>query len=444
MENGGERDFERALERFAAVSQVVALVLSKESLSRAIIKVSKMQQNSHKSISRATLYRWHKAYTTQGFEGLFDEPRTLKGSGLDSDFLDFLKSEKNKDPGASIPEVIARARELGVVDREGAINRSTVYRAARSLNLPIFRRKKAEATTMRPFAYEHRMIMVLCDGKHFRAGASGAKRVALIFIDDATRYVLDIFVGFTEDAAFFLRSLHKVLENFGHMGSLYLDHGPGFTASDTKKVFGSLKIPFIYGKVRYPEGHAKIERFNSTITQDLLRGLHKPDIDPSCSALELRLRHYIRERYNRKFHSGLNAIPEETFQHDTKPLHFPLTSDELKRAFVVTETRLVRRDNVINWNGSVFEVPLGHSGRKLTVYRDLIGQKIWILHHGEAFELHPPDLALNARERRASSAAPEQLRGPITTAAEIHFNRHFRPIVGEDGGFTDKPSQQEN
>jgi transposase InsO family protein len=88
------------------------------------------------------------------------------------------------------------------------------------------------------------------------------------------------------------------------MGSLYLYHGPGFISGDTKKVLATLRIPLIHGKVAYPQGHAKIERFNSTITQDLLRGLKKPEIDPGCRALELRLRHYIRERYNTQGHSS--------------------------------------------------------------------------------------------------------------------------------------------
>ena len=403
-----------------------------------------MQAGSSQYVSRASLYRWYKSYQSGGFDRLFDKPQALKGSRLDQTFLNFLWCEKTKDPDASIPEVIARARELGVVARQLSIDRSTVYRAARSLDLPILRRKRAEATTMRPFAYSQRMMMLLCDGKHFRAGASGLKRVALIFIDDATRYVLDIFVGFSESAAFFLRSLHKVLANFGHMEGIYFDHGSGFTAADTKKVFASLNIPFIYGKVRYPEGHAKIERFNSTVTQDLLRGLHKAEIDPCCAVLELRLRHYIRERYKLRLNSGLGGIPEEVFLADSKALKFLRSSDDLRRAFVVTESRLVRRDNVIHWDGLIYEIPLGYSGRKVTIYRDLLDQKIWILHQGHAFELHPPDLALNAREKCAKSKPMEPPWDPITTAAEIQFNRDFRPIVGADGGFSDQANQPEN
>jgi putative transposase len=433
---------DRALKRFAVISQIEALVLTKESLGGAITKVFARQPDAANALSRASLYRWHKAYKTKGFEALFDEPRALKGSSLDQGFLDFIQSEKLKDPGASIPEVIARARERRVIGYTQAVDRSTVYRAALALNVPILRRKRAEETNMRPFAYEHRMTMVLCDGKHFRAGASKVKRVALIFIDDATRYVLDVFVGFSENSAFFLRSLHRVLETFGHMEGLYLDHGSAFTADDSVKVMASLKIPLIHGTVGYPQGRAKIERFNGTIAEDLLRGLDKPGIDPSCSALELRLRHYVREDYNQEHHSIVNGTPASLFENDSKALEFPLNHSDLKRAFVITETRKVRADNVIDYNGINYETPLGYSGRRITIYRDLLSPKIWVLHHGQAVELHPPDLAFNARERRSGAKPKPPVQGPITTAAELHFNRKFSSIVGIDGGFTDKPTQQ--
>jgi putative transposase len=430
---------ERALWRYTMISQVELLVLAKMSLAEAIARVCKMQSGAENSISRASLYRWYHAYRKSGFDGLLDRPRKPQTSSLPPAFLQFLRKEKEHDHDASIPEVIRRAREIGIIGAKEGIDRSTVYRAARSLNLPIFKRKKFEATTMRPFAYEHRMMLVMCDGKHFRAGGNGAKRVALIFIDDATRYVLDIFVGFSEDTEFFLRSLHRVLETFGHMGSLYLDHGPGFISDDTKKVLANLRISLIHGRTAYPEGHAKVERFNSTITQDLLRGLKKPEIDPGCGALELRLRHYIRERYNRQMHAALGRDPKSAFQGDTKPLHFPFSEADLKRAFVISKNRRVRKDNVIDHDGQPYEMPLGYAGRVVTVYVDILSLKVSFLHKGEAVVLDAPDYGRNAREPRASARTVEALKGPITTAADLHFNRDFSPIVSDDGGFVETP-----
>jgi putative transposase len=429
----------RALQRYNMISQVELLVLAKMSTRQAIARVCKMQSGSQTAVSHASLYRWYLAYTKSGFDGLFDRPRKPRESSLPPVFLKFLQEEKGQDHDASIPEVIRRAREIGIIGAKEGIDRSTVYRAARSLNLPIFKRKKFEATTMRPFAYEHRMMLVMCDGKHFRAGGSGAKRVALIFIDDATRYVFDIFVGCSEDTVFFLRSLYRILVTFGHMGSLYLDHGPGFISDDTKAVLANLKIPLINGKVAYPQGHAKIERLNSTITQDLLRGLKKPEIDPACSALELRLRHYIRERYNKQTHSTLGVDPESIFHDDQRPLHFPLSETDLRRAFIIRKNRRVRKDNVIEHDGQPYEMPLGYAGRVVTLHIDILSGMVSFLHKGESLVLAPPDYGRNAREPRASKAALEASKGPITTAAELHFNRDYGPIVSSDGGFVEPP-----
>ncbi len=430
---------ERALWRYAMISQMEMFILAKMSLAEAIARVCKMQSGAEKSISRASLYRWYHAYKKSGFDGLFDQPRKPQESSLPPVFLKFLQEEKGQDHDASIPEVIRRARELGIIGAKEPIDRSTVYRAARSLNLPIFKRKKLEATTMRPFAYEHRMMLVMCDGKHFRAGGSGAKRVALIFIDDATRYVLDIFVGFSEDTKFFLRSLYRILETFGHMGSLYVDHGPGFISDDTKKVLATLRIPLIHGKVAYPQGHAKIERFNSTITQDLLRGLKKPEIDPGCQALELRLRHYIRERYNKQTHSAFDRDPDSIFHADGKPLHFPFSEADLRRAFIVSKNRRVRKDNVIDHDGQLYEMPLGYAGRVVTIYSDILSAKVSFLHKGQSVVLASPDPGRNAREPRSVLRPLETPKAPITTAAELHFNRDFSPIVQGDGGFSEPP-----
>ena len=50
---------------------------------------------------------------------------------------------------------------------------------------------KQEADRRR-FAYPHRMMMVLADGKHFRAGVPRKRRVAVFFLDDATRFGLGV------------------------------------------------------------------------------------------------------------------------------------------------------------------------------------------------------------------------------------------------------------
>ena len=288
---------------------------------------------------------------------------------------------------------------------------------------------------MRPYAYDSRMMMVMCDGKHFRAGDSRVKRVALFFIDDATRYVLDVAVGSSESTSLFLRGLYSVVSRFGLMDALYMDRGPGFFSDDSKAVMASLELPFIYGRKGYPEGRGKIERFNGTVTQDLLRGLQKPTIDPSYESLELRLRHYIHNRYNTRFNEGVEGVPQVLFTNDPKPLNIP-DHDELTKSFILTDYRKVRRDNVILNDSIAYEVPLGYAGRYIQIFRCLLSDQIFMRHKDVSIKLQPADLAANTRNRsphirESRSNQPK----PITTAAELDFNRSFSPIVDHDGGY---------
>ena len=431
--------WDRALYRYAAVSQVQSLTLGGLSLAQAVHRASSQDfadaSGRARRAPRSSLYRWYADYKKAGIEGLFDEKRVGKGSSLPPKFLHFLVAEKGRDPEASIPDVIAKALEAGIIASD--LDRTTVYRAAHRLNLPLLRRQLAQATAMRPFAYPFRMQMMLCDGKYFRAGGDRLKRLALFFLDDATRVVLDVFVGTAgESAEFFLRSLFQILKTFGYMGACYLDRGPGFKADDTERVFAALGIPLILGTARYPEGRGKIERFNRTVGRQLLRSLAKPEIDPAPRALELRIRHYLRERYSQHFHEGLDAVPQERFDALDQPrLILPESEAELRRAFVLTDTRKVRNDNVVAWDDEVYEVPLGYAGRRITVFRDIVSGELSVLHAGRAVRIHAPDLEANARQRRGKVPRVVQPVGPVTTAAELHFNRDYAPIVGPDGGF---------
>jgi len=214
------------------------------------------------------------------------------------------------------------------------------------------------------------------------------------------------------------------------------------------KVMANLDIPLILGTADYPEGRAKIERFNSTVTQDVLRGLTKPEIDPACSSLELRLRHYCQKRYNLREHNGINNIsPATAFNNDSRSLRHPYDEEQLRRAFYITSQPKVSRHNVINFRKKMLEVPLGYTGKRITIYRDVLSDSVYMLHEGQYIQLMPADLGANARERRAPSRKKKRTKkeppiGPITTAAEMHFNRDYSPIVDEDGGFVSPPHKQ--
>jgi transposase InsO family protein len=434
-----------ALFRYQIVSAVRARALSGQGTEAAVRAVAAQPHltpaGELRTVSVRSLYRWLAEHDHDGPAGV--APTPVISRALPAPLLDFLAEEKAEDRYASIPELLRRARELGVIGPHQRIDRTSVWRACVRLGLPLRRVPAKHEADQRRFAYPHRMMMMLADGKHFRAGARRRRRVALFFLDDATRFGLGVVVGTDETAALFLRGLHAVLRRFGFMDIVFLDRGPGFRADDTAAACRRLDIHLVLGTAGYPEGHGKIEKFNQTAQAQVLRGFPgAADVDDDCGALELRLSHFLDHRYNRQPHEALGgATPLDRFEADTRALRFPDSDAALTDRFVVTETRKVSADNVLSFAGADYEVPRGHAGTEITVWRHLLSGALSVVHDGTLVSLAAVDLARNAVARRAVPPAPgpDDAEGAPRTAAQLAFARDFAPVVGPDGGFPAAP-----
>jgi len=439
-----------ALFRYQIISAVKARELSGQGMDAAVREVAAQQHvtldGKQKTAAVRSIYRWLAELDRDGPSGIETaRPERMISRALPQPLVDFLTKEKAEDRYASVPELIRRARERGVLGPHERPDRSSVWRACVRLGLPLRRVPAKQEADKRRFAYPHRMMMVLADGKHFRAGVSRAKRVAVFFIDDATRFVLGVVVGTDETAELFLRGLHRVLRRFGFMDIVFLDRGPGFRADDTAAACRRLDINLVLGTAGYPEGHGKIEKFNQTAQSQVLRGLPgAADVDADCGALELRLTHFVDHRYNQQPHEALGGqTPLARFEADTRALRFPADDAELAGRFVVTETRKVSADNVVSYDGIAYEVPRGHAGTRITVWRHLLSGALSVVHDGRLVAVAPVDLAQNAVLRRAvpSAPAPDDDERAPQTAAQLAFARDFAPVVGPDGGFPVTPNR---
>ena len=435
------RPTSEALLRFSIVSQVFGQMRAGEERADAVRAVAECEHTSFdgsvRRVSERTLYRWLRAYGEAGIGGLERRQReSAVSTTLSHKLVDFLVAEKQLDRSASIPELIRRARELGILASGQRVHRSTVYRTCKRLGLSLARRKSAKDRDSRRFAFPHRMDMVLCDGKHFRAGSGRHKRVALFYLDDATRYVLHTVCGTSESQKLFQRGLFEMILKHGHPSAVYVDRGPGFIAEDTVAVFAWLEIPLLHGEAGYKEGRGKVERFNRTVKADVLRGLDgRLDVDPACGALELRLRHYTEQVYAHRPHESLDlATPWQRFHGDAKALRFPKDEGELRRKFEVWIERRVSADHVVAIDSIDYEMPRGYAGRKVELRRRLLDGSIGFLHEGKLIDLHPVDLASNARSPRGRGDRDDTQPMPPITAADLAFRHDFGPVVDDDGG----------
>jgi putative transposase len=438
-----------ALFRYQVVSAVRARELSGQRTDLAVRTVAGQRHltldGQVKTVGVRSIYRWLADLDADGPSGI-ETARSEHGlvsQALPQALLDFLRTEKAEDRYASVPELIRRARERGILGPQERADRTSVWRACTRMGLPLRRVPAKHEADQRRFAYPHRMMMVLADGKHFRAGVRRTKRVAVFFIDDATRFGLEVVVGTAETAVLFLRGLHAVIRRFGFCDVVYLDRGPGFRADDTAAACRRLEIHLVLGTAGYPEGHGKVEKFNQSAQAQVLRGLPgAADVDDDCGALELRLQHYLTHRYNQQPHEALGGVtPLARFEADTRPLRFPTDDADLADRFVVTETRKVSADHVISYEGVDYEVPRGHGGTEITVWRRLLSGALSVVHDGRLVDLAPVDLAANAiaRRSRPSAPAPDDDESAPRTAAQLAFARDFAPVVGSDGGFPTNP-----
>jgi transposase InsO family protein len=429
--------------------QVVSTILAQEQMGQlrpqAIQTVADMilitPNNTTKKVSPRTLYRWLAAFEALGFEGLqaVQRPHTPSSVVIPATVTDFLKQEKMADPQASVPELIRRATEMKLIKSNQSIHRATAWRSLQRMGVDTTRSRARKNRDCRRFSFPHRLDMVMCDGKHFRAGSARLRRVALFFIDDASRVVLGIKVGTSENTELFLNGLYQILHRYGTMTTLFVDNGSGFIANDAINVLRNLNILFIHGTAGYPQGRGKIERFNRTASDQMLRLLDgNPDIDPDCASLELRLWHYLHGQYNNTPHSSLDGnTPWSRFKDDPTPLRSYQNQETLLKAFVLNKARSVSNDHVISFNGVHYEVPRGLASSKITIQHNPLDNSVAIFHQNRTVRLAPLDAQANARDKRSKTASPDEdpARNISKTSAQMAFDREHRPIVGVDGGF---------
>ncbi len=433
--------------RYLLVSQVLSLEQQGVKRAQAISTIAEQSHQSSdgtiRSTSSSSLRRWLNAFEANGFSALRPALRKQKSISrvIPPDLLDFFKQQKNDDPLTSIPELIRRAKELDLIESMEEVDRSTLWRCLKRMKVNTRRSKSASGfRDKRRFVYPHRMDMVLCDGKHFRAGAARLRRVALFFLDDATRLILAVVVGTSENTELFLRGVYECFSNFGAMSALYVDHGSGFTSMDSVTVLQQLKTLFIHGEAGYPQARGKIERFNQTALASCIRHLDgNLEVDPNPAALELRLRHFVSQQYNQTPHESLKLkTPWERFVKDLRPLRFKESTKVLKRAFVIHHNRRVSNDNVVSFKGVIYEMPTGYEGQSVMLRHLILEGTLCFIHLGKEITLSPPDTHANALSKRARPKTLEPQR-PGTrlpkSSAQIAFDRDHRPIVDSEGGF---------
>jgi hypothetical protein len=437
-------DEDEALARYLVVAQVCAAVEAGQSKTVAVREVAARTHLGLRSQPRRygerSVWRWLADWEQLGLKGLAPPSLEPRGSGLPAPLLALLAEQKGDHPEVSIPEVIRIARARGVIAEDELVDRTTLWRECRRAGLPTLRRRAKAREVQRPWRYAHRMHCVLADGKHFRAGGARARRVAIVFLDNAARFVLAVVVGTAESAALALRGLRKVVRRWGLMSCLYVDLG--FDNGDLARAAAALRIAFILGTTSYPEGRGALERFNRTMNEQLLCGWPgNPAVDPELLALERRIEHWATEQYNHTPHEALAGdTPSQRFHADSRSLRIPESQAAVDEAFQASFSRRVTNHNCISFESTLWEMPLGHRRDQVTVFRNMITGELAVPHEGRRVVLKPANLTENAHSKRGAVPPPAEEQDRFrTTAADIAWDRDHPPLTDNEGNYRGKP-----
>ena len=363
---------EAATDRFNLIAPLVSDGLDKgrrQEMMREIAQVN--------GVSVRTLKRYLAAWEGAGFEGLkpkqgWERPDSSLGDGF-ADIVDAAIELRRESPARSVADII-RILELEGVVAPGTVARSTLQRhlAAKGYASSQMRMYVKKGTAARRFQKEHRNQLWMSDIKvgPYVATQSGKKKqiYLVVWIDDATRFIVsarfytDQTVNAIED------SLRRAIQKYGVPDKIYVDNGKQYRSAWLRETCAKLGIRLLTGRPYRPEGKGLVERFNRTVGKFLseaaLSGLS------SIEEYNDLLRIWLEEYYHQNIHSALAGVsPATAFGIDPRPLRFS-SAQQLRDAFLHTDTRKVDKAGCISFNGCQYEVGAAYIGRTIDIRFD--------------------------------------------------------------------------
>lgn len=187
---------------------------------------------------------------------------------------------------------------------------------------------------------------------------------AVVFIDDATRYVTGIGVYEQQTAERVLACYRQAVERFGVPASIYTDNGKQFIGKQINQASVKLGVRLMRTKAYSAASKGKVEALNKLLDKFVLE--MKLEHPQSVEEVQHQLDRWLELYYHDKKHSSIGRTPREAYQSDRKLQRF-LPSDELNQAFTLTDQRLVDKTGCLSYASRKFEAGVDMIGFKVEV-----------------------------------------------------------------------------
>lgn len=383
---------EIALFRYAIIRPLVEKGITKEERTRRIgqacVKTHVAPDGSYVKISKTTLRRWIKSYSSGGFDALFPAERSDKNQVrvVPKEIIELaiaLKKEAPKRSSKMIADIIAKTKAVKLSERTVRRHLSAHSATLKELmgKTRVYGRFEREKPNELWIGDAMSGPKVLVDGKPKKAHL-------FAFIDDFSRVVVhgEFFVD--ETLPRLERTLRVAIEKRGVPEAIYVDRGAVFISKQFDGICARLGIRRILASPGEPAGRGKIERFFRTVRGQFLPEVKVSEID-SLEKLNTAFLAFLEVSYHRRVHSETLEAPLERFSSNAtivKP--DPKT---LADAFAWYQDRVVTKCAQVSLEGNKYEVDPHLIGRKVTLKFDPFDlSKIEVFLKGTSFGVATP------------------------------------------------------
>ncbi len=397
---------EIAIFRFGVISDFVSgFHLERGEQERLLMEKCKrkwsISYSSRTRLTRSTILRWIKRYKDSrgNLESLYPGDRSDKGisRGMDEETSLALIALRKEFPTVTVPFLIDKMHERGLVSPGVDLNRSTLYRFLHQRDL--MNHPHCTPEDRRKFEAEFPNDLWQSDSMHgplVDVEGKMKKSYLLAFLDDHSRLVPHGQFYLSEGLNSYLDALEQALLKRGLPRKLYLDNGPAFRSKHLEHVTASLGIALIHSSPHKPQGRGKIERLFRTIRSQFLPGFRGISLQELNEAFDL----WLNDIYHQRKHTSTAQSPFERFTAHMECLR--TAPKELRDYFRNAARRKVAKDRTITLNGRLYEAPIALIGKQVTLlYHEHEAERVEITWDNKSYGLLTPvNLNVNCRVKR--------------------------------------------
>jgi putative transposase len=317
-------------------------------------------------VSRVTVDRWVKAWSTGGFAALVPTPPQVSPR-TPADVLDLALTIKQEEPDRTAAQVAEVLR----VGFGWAPSSRTLQRLFTREGLPA----RGRAPALAYGRFEASRVNELWVGDHLHGPlVAGRKAYLFTVLDDHSRAAVGYRWAVAEDTVRMEAALRAALAARGVPDSLYLDNGAAFVNAQLLRACAVLGIRLVHSRPGRPQGRGKVERFFRTVREQFLVELdHHTSARGGPGAADLTELNtvfgaWVETVYHTRPHAETGASPLARLAAADPP-RLP-TPAQLHEAFQWCEHRTVTKTATVSLHGNTFSVDAALVGRKVACLFD--------------------------------------------------------------------------